>query len=165
MSCQHAISALPAGSCPSGEDAADLPGFESLTACLGGLPDPRRKRGIRHRVAVVLAFAVAAVMAGADSVTAIAEWAADVPPEVLAVLGAHRDRRGLLVPPSRSTFRRVLRRLDGQVLAAAFGAWLSRSLVSACPYVQTRARVRQRQLSETITLSSPRQSRVRAAGG
>jgi hypothetical protein len=73
---------------------------------------------------VVLAFAVAAVMAGADSVTAIAEWAADVPPEVLAALGAHRDRQGRLVPPSRSTFRRVLRRLDGQVLAAAFGAWL-----------------------------------------
>lgn len=124
MSCQHAISALPAGNRLSGDDAADLPGYESLTACLDGVPDPRRKRGMRHRVAVVLAFAVAAVMAGADSVTAIAEWAADVPPEVLAALGAHRDRRGRLVPPSRSTFRRVLRRLDGQVLAAAFGAWL-----------------------------------------
>jgi DDE_Tnp_1-associated/Transposase DDE domain len=80
---------------------------------------------MRHRAAVVLAFAVAAVMAGADSVTAVSEWASDVPPEVLAALGAWRDGRGRLVPPSRSTFRRVLRRLDGQALAAVSGAWLT----------------------------------------
>ena len=76
---------------------------------------------MRHPAAVVLGFAVAAVMAGADSVTAIAERASDVPPEAL---GARRDRRGRLVPPSRPRFRRVLRRLDGQGLAAAFGTWL-----------------------------------------
>jgi predicted transposase YbfD/YdcC len=73
----------------------------------------------------VLAFAVAAVMAGADSVTAIAEWAGDVPPEVAEALGARRDRKGRLAPPSLSTFRRLLRRVDGQALAAAFGAWLA----------------------------------------
>ena len=35
-----------------------------------------------------------------------------------------RTARGRRVPPSRSTFRRVLRRLDAQAVAAAFGAWL-----------------------------------------
>ena len=124
MSCQDAISAVPAGSCSACDDGAVLDSYLGLLECLEGLPDPRRKRGMRHRAAVVLAFAVAAVMAGADSVTAIAEWASDVPPEVLEALGAHRDRRGWLVPPSRSTFRRVLRSLDGQALAAAFGTWL-----------------------------------------
>jgi predicted transposase YbfD/YdcC len=85
---------------------------------------------MRHRAAVVLAFAVAAVMAGADSVTAIAEWARDVPPEVLEALDARCDRRGRRVPPSLSTFRRVLRKLDGQALAAAFGSWLSAQVLA-----------------------------------
>jgi predicted transposase YbfD/YdcC len=124
LSCQDAISAVPAGSCSACDDGAGLGSYLGLLECLEGLPDPRRKRGMRHCAAVVLAFAVAAVMAGADSVTAIAEWASDVPPEVLEALGARRDRRGWLVPPSRSTFRRVLRMLDGQALAAAFGTWL-----------------------------------------
>jgi hypothetical protein len=74
---------------------------------------------------VVLAFAVAAVLAGADSVTAITEWAADAPPEVLLALGARADRQGRRIPPSASTFRRVLRLLDAQAVAAAFGAWLA----------------------------------------
>ena len=125
MPCQDAIPPVPAGSRSACDDAGDLHGYRSLLDCLEGVPDLRRRRGIRHRAAVVLAFAVAAVMAGADSVTAIAEWAADVPPEVLDALGARRDRRGLRVPPSLSTFRRVLRKLDGQALAAAFGSWLT----------------------------------------
>jgi predicted transposase YbfD/YdcC len=130
LSCQHAISAVPAGTCPACDDPADLRGYLSLPECLDGLPDPRRRAGMRHGAAVVLAFAVAAVMAGADSVTAIAEWACDAPPEVLAALGARRDWRGRLVPPSRSTFRRVLRRLEGQALAAAFGTWLKAQVMA-----------------------------------
>ena len=50
--------------------------------------------------------------------------AGDVPAEVLEALGTRRDRRGRPGAPSLSTFRRVLRKLDGQALAAAFGAWL-----------------------------------------
>ncbi len=124
MPCQDAISAVPASAVSGRDDVIDLHSYESLADFLAGVPDPRRRHGIRHRIAVVLAFAVAAVMAGADSVTAIAEWAGDVPPEVLQALGACRDRRGRLTAPSLSTFRRVLRKLDGQALAAAFGAWL-----------------------------------------
>ena len=78
----------------------------------------------------MLAFAVAAVLAGADSVTAITEWAADAPPEVLAALDARTDRQGRRVPPSASTFRRVLRLLDAQAVAAAFGAWLAGQVLS-----------------------------------
>jgi predicted transposase YbfD/YdcC len=114
----------PAASC-GGDDDRDLHGYASLLDGLEGVPDPRRRQGTRHRAAVVLAFTVVAVMAGADSVTAIAEWARDLPPGALEALGARRDRKGRLVPPSLSTFRRVLRRLDGQALAAAFGAWLA----------------------------------------
>jgi predicted transposase YbfD/YdcC len=80
----------------------------------------------------VLAIAVAAVLAGADSVTAISEWAAEAPAEVLAAVGARWDRRGCRwVAPSLATFRRVLRRVDATAVAAAFGAWLAGQVASA----------------------------------
>jgi hypothetical protein len=128
LSCQHAISAVPAGSCPACDDPADLGGYLSLADCLDCLPD--RGAGPGCGTGGVLAFAVAAVMAGADSVAAVAEWASDVPPEVLAALGARRDRRGRLVPPSLAAFRRLLRQLDGQALAAAFGTWLKAQVMA-----------------------------------
>lgn len=40
---------------------------------------PRKRRGVRHRLAVVLAIALAATLAGARSFTAIAEWVTDAP--------------------------------------------------------------------------------------
>jgi DDE_Tnp_1-associated len=125
LPCQDAISAAPAGTATAGDDGADLHGYRNLLKYLQGVPEPRRKCGIRHRLPVVLAFAVAAVLAGADSVTGISEWASDAPPEVLEALGAWRHRRrGRRVAPSRKTFRRVLARLEAQAVAAAFGAWL-----------------------------------------
>ena len=126
MSCQHATSTEPAdnpAAAPGHDD--DLGGYRSLLECLEAVPEPRRRRGIRHRLAVVLAFAVAAVLAGADSVTAISEWAAEAPAEVLAALGARRDRRRRPVAPAPATFRRVLKRVDATAVAAAFGGWLS----------------------------------------
>jgi len=81
---------------------------------------------------VVLACAVAAVLAGADSVTAISEWAADAPAPVLAALGARWDQRHRRrVAPSPATFRRVLKRVDATAVAAAFGAWLAGQLATA----------------------------------
>jgi len=114
LPCQDATSAVPAGS----DDSAELDGYRSLLECLEAVPEPRRKCGIRHRAAVVLAFAVAGVLAGADSMTAITEWAADAPSDVLAALDARCDRRGRRVPPSPSTFRRLLRLLALIVVAA-----------------------------------------------
>jgi predicted transposase YbfD/YdcC len=125
LSCHDAISGVPAAARSACDDAADLHGYRDLAECLAVVPDPRRRHGTRHKLAVILAFAVAAVLAGADSVTAVAEWAADAPAEVLAALGAWRDRRGRLVPPCLKTFRRVLSRLDAEAAAAGFAAWLT----------------------------------------
>jgi predicted transposase YbfD/YdcC len=130
LPCNDAISGVPGAAAPGCDDDRDLRGYASLLDGLADVPDPRRRRGTRHRAAVVLAFAVAAVMAGADSVTAIAEWAWDVPPEVAEALGARQDRKGRPAPPSLSTFRRLLRKLDGQALAAAFGAWLAAQVMA-----------------------------------
>jgi DDE_Tnp_1-associated len=49
---------------------------------LAAVPDPRGTRGRRHPLVAILGLAAAAVLAGARSLTAIAEWA--------------------LMPPSRS---------------------------------------------------------------
>jgi len=48
-----------------------------LLPVLAAVPDPRARRGVRHRLPVILGLAVCAVLAGARSFTAIAESAAD----------------------------------------------------------------------------------------
>lgn len=131
MTAQSATSAAPAGSPACPDNADDLGGYRELLECLRPVPEPRRRCGIRHQAAVVLAFAVAAVLAGADSVTAISEWAADAPPVVLGALGARWDRwHRRQVPPSAATFRRVLARLDAEAAAAAFGGWLRQQVTA-----------------------------------
>jgi len=50
-----------------------------LLAYLAGVLDPRAARGHRHPLVAILAMAAAAVLAGARSLAAIAEWAAEAP--------------------------------------------------------------------------------------
>ena len=59
---------------------------------LAKMADPRHRRGVRHRLVVILGLAVCAVLAGARSFTAIAEWAADADADTLAGLGGDRAR-------------------------------------------------------------------------
>lgn len=82
------------------------------------VPDPRRARGRRHALATVLAVALGAVLAGARSLTAIADWAGDLP--------SWSWRRWWIVrrAPSLSTIRRVLLAVDADVLDAVLHAWL-----------------------------------------
>jgi predicted transposase YbfD/YdcC len=88
-----------------------------LLALLAGVADPRHRRGIRHRLMIILALAVCAVLAGARSFTAIAEWATDADAETLARLGV----TGTV--PSESTFRRTLQRLDADAFDDLAGRW------------------------------------------
>src|SRR5438477_11546847 len=67
------LSTAPAG-LPARELAAGLP------AALADLPDPRARRGIRHRLTVVVTAAICAVVAGYRSYTALAEWVGTCPP-------------------------------------------------------------------------------------
>jgi hypothetical protein len=59
-------------------ESADQPG---LLAVLARVADPRHRRGVRHRLAVILGLALCAVVAGARSFTAI--WAAPRFPDSL----------------------------------------------------------------------------------
>jgi predicted transposase YbfD/YdcC len=98
----------------------------SLLDSLAQLTDPRHRRGRRHALGAVLAVAVAAVLAGARSLAAIGEWAADAPAPVLAALGVRRDPlRRVWRPPAEATVRRVLARIDPDALDRAIGAWLA----------------------------------------
>jgi len=90
-----------------------------LIGALAAVPDPRKARGVRHRLVTVLAAAVCAVLAGARSYVAIAEWAHDLPVSVRLRLGIGRRA------PSESTFRRVLRSVDAQALDRIVSGWLA----------------------------------------
>jgi predicted transposase YbfD/YdcC len=74
----------------------------------------------------VLAVAACAVLAGATSLAAIAEWAADAPGPVLAALGVRRHPlTGAWRPPAEATVRRVLARVDPDTLDQVIGRWLT----------------------------------------
>jgi predicted transposase YbfD/YdcC len=100
------------------EDAGDGP--LGLLAVLGEVADPRHRRGVRYRLAVILGLAVCAVLAGARSFTAIGEWAADADQDTLRTLGVTG------VVPSEPAFRRTLQRLDAGAFDDLAGKWAAR---------------------------------------
>ncbi|CAO5226524.1 ISAs1 family transposase [Frankia sp. AgKG'84/4] len=95
-----------------------------LLAVFAQVTDPRKRRGRRHRLPVLLTLATCAVLAGARSFTAIAEWAADAGETVWSALGIVRV-------PDASTFRRVFTHLDADALDTALGAWAATATTPA----------------------------------
>jgi hypothetical protein len=107
--------------------AASLPG---LAEFLAAVPDHRRAQGRRHSLVSILGLSCAATVAGAKSLVAIAEWAADAPAAVLAVLGVRRDPcGGALLVPSETTIRRALPDTDAAALDEQLAAWLAAATV------------------------------------
>jgi hypothetical protein len=96
-----------------------------LLAYLATIGDPRRPSGRRHPLVAILAMAAAAVLTGARSITAIAEWAADTPNRS-APRWAH-----VVMPPTAGWCRPRPRSAEPSpawtptALAAAIGAWLA----------------------------------------
>jgi|SRR5271163_4283002 len=101
---------LTAAQALRGERAQSMP-------VLAAVPDPRARRGVRHRLAMILSLALCAVLAGARSFTAIAEWAADADQATLDALGV------VAAVPCESTFRRTLQNLDADALDDVVGSW------------------------------------------
>ena len=94
-----------------------------LLEVLESVPDPRKKRGVRHRFAAILFVSVCAVVSGARSFAAIAEWAADAVEGTLAGMG--------IGAPNASTVRRALSALSGDGLDTAIGHFLAGRLAAA----------------------------------
>jgi hypothetical protein len=99
----------------------------SLAAALAAVPDPRRPYGWRPDrtplpLVGLLQVAVAAMLCGARSLYAVAQWARERVEEDPAALGA------LGLPPGRSpsvaTLRRVFKALQADAFERALGDWL-----------------------------------------
>src|SRR5215212_7004566 len=103
-----------------------------LVQALKTVPDPRQRRGRRHGLQSVLLLALQAVMAGASSWVAIAQWAA-IAPQALGVAGAS---------PSAATFRRVLAAVDIAAVEAALTVWVIGRQTHARPTGMTAAESR-----------------------
>src|SRR3954471_12202424 len=96
---------------PTGPSAspARLDDPHDLLTALARVPDPRDPRGVRYRLASLLAVAVCAVLAGAGTFAAITDWAADLDPAAGIRLGVTGR---VPAPPPR---RRGVCRLDPHV--------------------------------------------------
>ena len=97
---------------------------------------------------MILGLALCAVVAGARSFTAIAEWAADADEQTLRMPGI----TGAV--PSESTFRRTLRRLD-KVTAVAAGLAFP-DAAQAIQIIRRRRRGRKKKGPARPSTPSPR---------
>src|SRR3954469_9552209 len=102
-------------------DGLSLRESVQLLAALTAVPDPRKRRGVRHSVQSVLLLAIGAVMAGKTSLVAIAGGAARAEHRLAPV-----GRR-----PSASTFGRVLAAVDPIALQRAIDRWTAARLADA----------------------------------
>ena len=134
-----AVSVLPSSLTDRAVDQPQLSGgaVESvpidLLLALREVTDPRARRGRRHDVVAVLGVAVCAVLAGARSYIAIAEWARDLTPTVRGRLGLGRR------PPCESTLRRVLQTVDAAESDHVVSAWLAARSSSSSSTVRAAA--------------------------
>lgn len=154
-----AVSVLPSSLVDRAVDQPQLSGGDvepvpaDLLLALRAVNDPRARRGRRHDVVAVLGVAVCAVLAGARSYIAIAEWARDLTPTVRTRLGLGR------LPPSESTIRRVLQAVDAADLDQVVSAWLAARCSPSSPSAQPP------QPRRVIALDGKSARGARSAGG
>jgi len=110
----------------------------SLLDALAEVPDPRCARGVRHGVLAVLLVSACAVLAGARSFVAIAEYAHDTGHAVLSLLGIGATA------PHESTIRRLLQQLDPSAVEAALSSWAAAQLAARTAVAGTPDRERRR---------------------
>jgi predicted transposase YbfD/YdcC len=109
-------------------DTLDLPGHAAtlltvsdrrgLRETLAEVPDPRDPRGVRYPLASLLTVAVCAVLAGAVTFAAIADWMEDLSETDLVLVGLTDGK------PVATTIWRLLTRVDSVALTSALASWL-----------------------------------------
>lgn len=91
-----------------------------LVTCLSQIPDPRKKRGIRHSVVGMLSLVVIGFLSGLVNLKAISVYAKANWKEFRELLGLKRE-----YAPHRTTLSRTLAEIDHKELEAAFEQWVS----------------------------------------
>jgi DDE_Tnp_1-associated len=82
------------------------------------VPDRRSEHGRRHPLPAILAQSIAAMLAGARSLYAIAQWGRAQPPEVVRALGFTRART-----PAVATLHYTFKALDVEAFERALEGW------------------------------------------
>ena len=95
-----------------------MPQTLSLYEAFGDVPDPREASGRRHPLPAVLALASVAMLSGARSLYAIAQFGRDRGKEFARALGFTRD-----VPPCCATLHYLFAALDRRAFERAIRRW------------------------------------------
>jgi hypothetical protein len=95
----------------------------SLLDVLADIPDPRSRQGRRHPLSAILSLAVVAMLAGAKSYEAIAQFGRDRGFALAHALGFTRGKT-----PVKSTFSVLFRILDVQAFEQALSRWIASRL-------------------------------------
>ena len=95
----------------------------SLLTVLADVPDPRSRHGRRHPLGAILSLAVVAMLAGAKSYQAIAQFGRDKGFALAHALGFTRGKT-----PTKSTFSVLFRMLDVQAFEQALSRWMASRL-------------------------------------
>ena len=95
----------------------DAASSSSLLAHLSAIPDPRSRHGRQHSLSAVLAMVCCAMMCGARSYSAIAQWAANQDIRLIHRLGFTRT------PPKLGGVRKVLMAIDPDAFETALSRW------------------------------------------
>ena len=96
--------------------------MKGLREALDGVPDQQRSEGRRHPLGAVLGLAVCAMLCGARSLYAIAQWGRDHGAATGQLLGFRPGRT-----PCVATFHRVFKDLDVDSFEPVLGEWLTNS--------------------------------------
>jgi hypothetical protein len=89
----------------------------SLLSFLAAVPDPRSRHGRQHPLSAILALVCCAIMCGAKSYTAVAQWAQDQDIGLMHRLGFTRK------PPKMGGIRKVLIALNPKAFEDALNRW------------------------------------------
>jgi hypothetical protein len=91
----------------------------SLLEVLAEVPDPRSRHGRRHPFSAILSLAVVAMLSGAKSYEAIAQFGRDKGVPLAHALGFTRGKT-----PNKSTFSVIFRILNIQAFEDALSRWI-----------------------------------------
>src|SRR5437764_819037 len=90
----------------------------ALVDYLAQISDPRQSSGKRYSLVAILSLAVAAMLCGYKSYSAIAQWGRNYGQQLAEALGFKEGRT-----PCAATFYNLFSRLDKQELEQKLGAW------------------------------------------